>query len=279
MISTTMSPLDVTRALYRSVREKDYATFAELTTPDLEWSQCQGFPGGGVHRGRDAVIREVLEAFGHRWASFGFEIGEMRATGDEVIVTGVYRARRAPDEREVVADACHVYTLRGGRIARFRQITDTKVLWDALGHRPETPIDIGLSHVALPVAALERSIAFYAEYAAMEVVHRREDRERGVAVAWLSDRTRPFAVVLIQNGSGGAVLGPPAHLGVGCASVAMMDARLDRARRDGILASEPQDSGPPVGYWAFIRDPDGHILELSYGQEIGITVKTGAVTS
>ncbi len=272
MIPTTMSPVDITRALYRSVREKDYATFAELTTPDLEWNQCRGFPGAGVRRGRDAVVREVFEAFGHRWASFGFEIGEMREIGDDVIVTGVYRARRAPDEREVVADACHLYTFRGGRIARFRQITDTKVLWDVLEHRAETPIDVGLSHVALPVADLERSIAFYADYAAMEVVHRREDRERGVAVAWLSDRTRPFAVVLIQNGSVGAFLGPPAHLGVGCESVAMMDGRLDRARRDGIVASEPQDAGPPVGYWAFIRDPDGHILELSYGQEIGVAV-------
>jgi hypothetical protein len=27
-----------------------------------------------------------------------------------------------------------------------------------------------------------------------------------------------------------------------------------------------------VGYWAFIEDPDGHNLEISYGQEVGFTV-------
>jgi len=27
-----------------------------------------------------------------------------------------------------------------------------------------------------------------------------------------------------------------------------------------------------VGYWAFIADPDGNNLELSFGQEIGVTV-------
>jgi hypothetical protein len=37
--------------------------------------------------------------------------------------------------------------------------------------------------------------------------------------------------------------------------------------------SGPYDSGPPVGYWAIIPDPDGHNLELSYGQEVGLTVE------
>jgi hypothetical protein len=31
--------------------------------------------------------------------------------------------------------------------------------------------------------------------------------------------------------------------------------------------------GPPVGYWAFLRDPDGHTLEISFGQEVGVTVE------
>ncbi len=35
----------------------------------------------------------------------------------------------------------------------------------------------------------------------------------------------------------------------------------------------PIDSGPPVGYWGYIVDPDGHNLELSYGQEVGLTIE------
>ncbi len=33
------------------------------------------------------------------------------------------------------------------------------------------------------------------------------------------------------------------------------------------------DSGPPVGYWAFFRDPDGNTLELSYGQDVRSAVE------
>ena len=36
----------------------------------------------------------------------------------------------------------------------------------------------------------------------------------------------------------------------------------------------PFDDGPPVGYWAYVVDPDGHNLEISYGQEVGLAVDT-----
>jgi hypothetical protein len=35
----------------------------------------------------------------------------------------------------------------------------------------------------------------------------------------------------------------------------------------------PIDAGDPVGYVAHIADPDGHSLELSYGQEVGLAVE------
>jgi catechol 2,3-dioxygenase-like lactoylglutathione lyase family enzyme len=137
-------------------------------------------------------------------------------------------------------------------------------------------VDIGLTHIALPVSNIEQSIEFYTTYAQMQVVHRRIDANAGVAVAWLSDNTRPFVIVLIQTNSVHPVLSPFAHLGVGCKSREAMDVLCDKARQEGILVEEPKDSGYPVGYWAFLRDPDGHTLELSYGQEIGLTVEKAA---
>ncbi|MCU0540649.1 MAG: VOC family protein [Oscillatoriaceae cyanobacterium Prado104] len=137
-------------------------------------------------------------------------------------------------------------------------------------------IDIGLTHIALPVSNVDRSIEFYSKYAAMQVVHRRIDAETGVAVAWLSDGTRPFVIVLIQKDSVHPILSPLAHLGVGCKSRESMDDLCDLARQEAVLIQEPKDSGYPIGYWAFLQDPDGHTLELSYGQEIGFTVQEKA---
>ena len=135
-------------------------------------------------------------------------------------------------------------------------------------------IDVGLTHVALGVSDMERSLAFYERYASMRVVHRRRDTESGSDVAWISDGTRPFVVVLIAEESVEVKLLPFAHLGVGCASRERVDELCEAARAEGVLIQGPVDSGPPVGYWAFLRDPDGHTLELSHGQEVALTVQS-----
>lgn len=134
--------------------------------------------------------------------------------------------------------------------------------------------DVGLTHIALPVTDVESSVAFYSKYARMGVVHRRGGQSAGDGeVVWVSDRTRPFVVVLIEVETVGHPLVPWAHLGVGCESREEVDRLCEEARAEGRLLKEPADSGYPVGYWALLRDPDGHTLELSFGQEVGLTVE------
>jgi catechol 2,3-dioxygenase-like lactoylglutathione lyase family enzyme len=121
--------------------------------------------------------------------------------------------------------------------------------------------------VALPVTSLDASIEFYSSYAGMRVVHRRPE------VVWLSDGTRPFVVVLIETEKVAHPLQPFAHLGIACESREAVDRLCERARAENLLLEGPRDHGPPVGYWAFFRDPDGHTLEVSHGQEVALTVQ------
>lgn len=141
--------------------------------------------------------------------------------------------------------------------------------------------DLGLTHVAFLVSDLDRSLAFYAKYAKMEVVHRRDDPATGTEVAWISDKTRPFVLVLIQKPQtiprslqriAGKMVPYFSHLGVACASRADVDRLCDEARTEGCLRLGPEDYGPPVGYFAFFTDPDGHTLEVSFGQDVGLAV-------
>jgi catechol 2,3-dioxygenase-like lactoylglutathione lyase family enzyme len=132
--------------------------------------------------------------------------------------------------------------------------------------------DRGLTHVALPVRSLEASLDFYRRYAALEVVHERVDPAGG-RVAWVSDRTRPFVVVLIEVPEVKHPLLPLAHLGVGCASREEVDRLAAEARAEGRPCFGPADYGEPVGYFALISDPDDHTLEVSHGQEVGLAVE------
>jgi catechol 2,3-dioxygenase-like lactoylglutathione lyase family enzyme len=135
--------------------------------------------------------------------------------------------------------------------------------------------DVGATHVALVVSDLDQSVAFWSRYARMSVVHERKD-PNGSRVAWISDLTRPFVLVLIQVARVDFRLAGFNHIGVGCASREEVDRLADQARQEGCLALGPIDSGYPVGYWAFLRDPDGHQLELSFGQEVGLAVDRAA---
>ena len=139
--------------------------------------------------------------------------------------------------------------------------------------RPQTaePNEIGLSHIALVVRNVEESIEFYARYAGMTEVHRRRGRG-GDQVVWLSDLSRPFAIVLIEADAVDARLEGIAHLGVGCRSREELERLCAMAREAGRLSLGPEQNDGPMGYWALLQDPDGHNLELSYGQRVAHAV-------
>jgi catechol 2,3-dioxygenase-like lactoylglutathione lyase family enzyme len=106
----------------------------------------------------------------------------------------------------------------------------------------------------------------------MQVVHRRTDATMKSDVAWISDRTRPFVIVLIRTSTVESPLLPLAHLGVAYGSRAEVDQLCAQAQAAGCLLFGPQDKGYPVGYSTLLADPDGHTLEISFGQEVALAV-------
>jgi len=126
--------------------------------------------------------------------------------------------------------------------------------------------DIGFTHIALQVTDLQKSCEFYSKYAGMEIVHERD------GVLWISDKTRPFVIVLFESKTVINPLVPDSHIGIGVKSKVEVDRLCNLAKKERCLLSSPKDSGPPVGYWAYLKDPDNHTLEISFGQEVGFTV-------
>lgn len=131
--------------------------------------------------------------------------------------------------------------------------------------------DIGFTHIALVCTDADETIDFYMRFGGMKVIHDRTDDD--TRVFWLSDLRRAFAIVFLESREPVQPLGPFGHLGVCLNSREEVDRMVDMAKSEGRKTSGPNDSGPPVGYWAFIADPDGHTLELSHGQSIELAVE------
>lgn len=118
--------------LYRAFREKDYQAFKQICVPEIEWIQNEGFPRGATRRGAQTVIDDVFKAFNNDWEDWRFQIEEYLDAGDKIVVIGFYQGRHRETGKQFHAPAAHVYDLTDGKVVRFRQFTDTKVIWNAM---------------------------------------------------------------------------------------------------------------------------------------------------
>ena len=143
-----------------------------------------------------------------------------------------------------------------------------------------------LTHIALPVRDLEATLAFYAKYTNLAVIHRREDPETGLRTAWLAnerDRTTEgaarFVIVLIEGSLPTQITGDIqekygfltsiSHLGLSLDSRDEVDRIADLARDEGCLLLGPMYRNEVVGYICIVTDPDGNNLEFSVEQVLG----------
>lgn len=125
-----------------------------------------------------------------------------------------------------------------------------------------------LTHIALRVADIDRTVAFYRKHVGLRVVHERNDG--GMRVVWLGEDEPEvdFVLVLLPIRSPAVAGGNLLHLGFAVGSRDEVDAAAAAARADGILAADPVHGGPIVGYFCIVLDPDGNQVEFSYGQPI-----------
>lgn len=127
-----------------------------------------------------------------------------------------------------------------------------------------------ITHWALHVSDLERSIAFYECFCGLKVV-REHGYDAGRSV-WMAEpgRENAFVIVILAGGPKRSGLpGDMTHYGFAVASRADVDAVAEAGRAAGCLYWEPQDFAPPVGYLCALEDPDGYVVEFSYGQPLG----------
>ncbi len=133
-----------------------------------------------------------------------------------------------------------------------------------------SPVTTAFTHCALHVSDTAASIAFYETFCGLAVVHEHGDPpERTV---WMAEagRETEFVLVLVPGGRRRAPDETDmTHYGFAVSRREDVDRLAERGREAGCLYWEPQDLPDPVGYLCALTDPDGYVIEFSYGQPLG----------
>lgn len=128
-----MSNSDLIRSLYAAFGRGDVKTILDSLDPTIEWvSNGDGkiIPWGG-RRGGVSGAASFFQSLADNLEFEAFEPREFFEDGETVIVVGRTRAR-VRNGGVFDSDWTHIFSLKNGKLLRFREFYDTKSIADAL---------------------------------------------------------------------------------------------------------------------------------------------------
>lgn len=143
-----------------------------------------------------------------------------------------------------------------------------------------------LTHIALPVRDLDKTLAFYEKYTTLAKIHERFDPTTDLRSVWLANErdvttegAARFVIVLIHGKLPTKITGDIkeeygflrsiAHLGISLNTRDEVDLIAAMAKEEGCLLLGPMYRNEVVGYICVITDPDGNNIEFSVEQVLG----------
>ena len=86
--------------------------------------RAKDYPLFGARKGR-AAVQEFFKLVGETEEATDFSPREYFAIDDKVFALGHYAWKIRKTGKSVAADWIHVFTIKGGKVAAFREFTDT----------------------------------------------------------------------------------------------------------------------------------------------------------
>jgi ketosteroid isomerase-like protein len=102
---------------------RDVDAFANLTTPDFEWSPSMVAIEGETFRGREGIER-YFRSLHDGWDQFHVHRNHFREAEDLVVMLGRLEGRGMGSGVPIEASLGMVFDFRGGAIARIRGFLD-----------------------------------------------------------------------------------------------------------------------------------------------------------
>ena len=123
------TPLEIVNELYAKLTAGDAGGALALMSDDIEWITMWHYKVEG--RGPGAVAEGLFKPLMTEWTSFSLVPTEFIAEGETVVSLGDFKGVHGATGKASEARYAHVWTLKDGKITRFRQYIDTLAVADA----------------------------------------------------------------------------------------------------------------------------------------------------
>jgi len=115
------------QSLYAAFGKGDIATLINGLTADVDWKvngRRKDYPMFGAWKG-PADVQTFFQGVGENESFSAFSPNEFHAAGDLVFAFGRYAGTVKKTGRPFDCEWVHVFTVKNGKVARFREFTDT----------------------------------------------------------------------------------------------------------------------------------------------------------
>ena len=117
--------VEIVKDVYGAFGRGDVPAVLGAFADDIEWFEAEGMPYGGLHRGPDAVAQNVFGPITEDVEGFALVIEEVFGSGATVAAAVRYTGTGKPTGKALDVPAVHLWDIRDGKLARFRQYIDT----------------------------------------------------------------------------------------------------------------------------------------------------------
>ena len=127
--------IQLVRGLYEAFGRGDVPTVLAAMDPGIEWREADSTPYAdrNPYVGPQAIVDGVFMRLATEWDRFTVTPAEWLDAGDHVVVLGTYTGTYKATGKAVRAQFAHVWRLKGAKVVRFQQYTDSKQWADAAG--------------------------------------------------------------------------------------------------------------------------------------------------
>ena len=119
--------ISLVKSLYTAFQQGRIDTIVGAMSPNVDWEtvgRAKDFPAFGPRKGR-AAVEDFFKLVAENEDFSDFTPREFYAADDKVFALGTYSLKVTKTGRPIASEWVHVFTLRDGKVTRFREHTDT----------------------------------------------------------------------------------------------------------------------------------------------------------